>query len=224
MAFQPTYGQLCSLFPLKTVFYYANGLLIIGSIVAATATMSEVLILGRVIQGWGAAGLFSTVLTLCGYIISKQKLPLYVSVLTSMYVVASAVGPVLGGVFAGSSLSWRFCFWINLREFASIRILARCPLTSPGIKAISAISVILTFFIVAEPERKYDKKTWWEKLASLDLPGTVMLIGAITCFIIALEWGGISRPWSDSSVWGCFLGLGLSLTLFIAHQIRQKER
>ena len=42
---------------------------------------------------------------------------LYVSVVTSMYGIASAAGPLLGGLFTDSAkLTWRFCFWVNLRK------------------------------------------------------------------------------------------------------------
>jgi MFS family permease len=117
MVFQPSFGRLCSLFPLKLVFYFSNALLVIGSIIGATAPTSEVLIVGRAVQGWGGAGIFASTLTLYSFVVSKKQMPLFVSVLGSIYIVASILGPVIGGVFAGSYLTWRFCFWINLREW-----------------------------------------------------------------------------------------------------------
>ena len=116
MAFQPSYGRLCALFPLKIVFYFANALLALGAIVCAVAPSSEVLILGRAIQGLGGAGIFSTILTMCAFVVSKQKMPMFIALISSIYIVASLLGPVIGGVFADSYLTWRFCFWINLRE------------------------------------------------------------------------------------------------------------
>lgn len=115
MALQPTYGRLYSCFNIKHVFCYAIGLFGVGSIVCATAHSSEILILGRAIQGCGSAGAFSGGLLLCAYVVSKQKLPIYLALLSTMFMVASLVGPVIGGIFASTNLTWQFCFWINLR-------------------------------------------------------------------------------------------------------------
>lgn len=49
------------------------------------------------------------------YLIPKPKRPIYLSIITTMYAVAAVVGPVLGGIFAESHVTWRFCFWMNLR-------------------------------------------------------------------------------------------------------------
>jgi MFS family permease len=120
MVLQPTYGKLAQLFPIKPVFYIANGVLMVGSVICALAPQSEILIFGRAIQGCGAAGIMSTILSMVGFTVSKQEFPFYVSLISSMYTVASLIGPVLGGVFAESYVTWRFCFWINLRQSFAI--------------------------------------------------------------------------------------------------------
>jgi MFS family permease len=203
MVFQPTFGRLSSLFPLKVVYYVAVALIAIGSIIAAAAPSSEVLIVGRAVQGWGGAGIFSTVMTMGSFVVSKQRMPFFISVLGSMYVVASILGPIIGGVFADSYLTWRFCFWINL--------------------PIVAVTVALTYFFVPEPVREIAEHPLREKLIKLDPLGTGILIISITSLILALQWGGVTVPWSNGQVWGCLLCFGLTMVIFILYQIYQKE-
>ena len=116
-SFQPLFGQLCSLYPIKTVYLLSIFTFEIGSIVSASATSSAAFILGRIISGAAAAGLWCGTLTLISQTIPLEKRHLHLSAVTSLYGVISASGSMLGGVFANSSkLTWRFCFWINLRK------------------------------------------------------------------------------------------------------------
>lgn len=116
MSFQPAFGQLCTLFPVKTVFLLSIVGFEIGSIISASAPNSIAFIVGRLVSGAAGGGLWCGTLTLMGHAVPVSKRHFYVSVVTSMYGVASAAGPLLGGIFTDSRLTWRFCFWVNLRE------------------------------------------------------------------------------------------------------------
>lgn len=120
MALQPSYGRLYVCFPLKTVFCVCIAVFGAGSIICATSLSSAVFIAGRAIQGTGAAGIFSGALIMCNYVVSKEKLPIFLSIISSMYITASVTGPTVGGVIASSRSTWRFCFWLNLRESPSV--------------------------------------------------------------------------------------------------------
>lgn len=65
------------------------------------------LIIGRAIAGVGAAGLFSGGMTIIGYSVPLQHRPMYIAALSSMFGVASIVGPILGGTFT-DNLTWRW--------------------------------------------------------------------------------------------------------------------
>lgn len=214
---------------------------IIGSIICAVAPNSAVLIFGRAIQGCSTAGVFTGGLVIAGYVVSKQKVPLFISFISTMFMVASIVGPVLGGIFTESSLTWRFCFWINLREFISASsnhqpqptcfIPLGCGSTLGMLRAdtvaptaISAVCLLFTFLGFQEPARDTTKIPLKEKLVSLDPLGTCLILASMTCLVLALQWGGAVLPWSDSRVWGTLLGFGLLLLLFLLLQVRQKEK
>lgn len=130
MSFLPAFGQMCTLFPLKLVYLLSILVFEIGSTVSASAPTSEAFIIGRLISGAAGGGLWCGTLTVMGQAVPVRKRHLYVSIVTSMYGVASAAGPLLGGNFTDSpTLTWRFCFWVNLRKNLSLEDLNRKTLT-----------------------------------------------------------------------------------------------
>lgn len=117
LALQTTFGRLYTFFNIKLVYIVALSTFEVGSIVCATAPSSSSFIAGRAIAGVGAAGINSGSLTIGGSLVPLRKKPLYISIVSSMYGIAAAAGPLLGGAFTDSArLTWRFCFWINLRK------------------------------------------------------------------------------------------------------------
>jgi Fungal trichothecene efflux pump (TRI12) len=62
------------------------------------------------------------------------------------------------------------------------------------------------------------------KIRELDLLSTLFLICAILCLLLALQWGGSKYSWNDSKVWGCILGFGLLIVVFIMLQFRRGDR
>lgn len=48
----------------------------------------------------------------------------------------------------------------------------------------------------------------------MDPLGTFNIMAAIVCFLLALQWGGVTKPWSDPSVIGTLVGFGLLLIVF----------
>ncbi|KAJ4003908.1 hypothetical protein NW752_012044 [Fusarium irregulare] len=203
---QPTFGKIYTFWNLKWVYLTSSIIFEAGSILCAAAPNSPVFIIGRAIAGLGAAGVFCGAMIIVSRIVEMRKRPLLLAIISSMYGVSSVIGPSLGGVFTHSKrLTWRFCFWINL------------PLG-----ALMA-AVILLYYPLSLGEAPFKDKPVKEKILGLGLKSAVLLAGALVCLFLALQNGGSVHPWSDSRVWGCFLGFGLLLILFIYIQIRQGE-
>lgn len=101
---------------------------------------------------------------------------------------------------------------------------ANCRLSDNLDTAIGAVSCLTIVLAFKEPDRESTKVPLREKLAMLDPLGTSILIAAITALILALQWGGISLPWSNAKVWGCLLSFGVGVAIFIGLQIRDKDK
>ena len=50
------------------------------------------------------------------------------------------------------------------------------------------------------------------KLGHMDPLGCSLFVAAVCCLLLALQWGGQSKPWSSSTIVGLFVG---SLSLFV---------
>ncbi|KAF2171276.1 hypothetical protein M409DRAFT_63625 [Zasmidium cellare ATCC 36951] len=200
---QPSFGKIYTYFDVKWVYLSALMIFELGSILCAAATNSTMLIVGRAVAGAGAAALFSGAMTIIGYSVPLRRRALYIALLSSMFGISSVVGPILGGAFT-DKISWRWCFWINL--------------------PFGAVSIAVVFFFFTNPPRRYTNMTVKEKIKQIDIAGAFLLICAIVCLLLALQWGGSKYAWSDSKVWGCLLGFGLIIVCFVALQFYLGDR
>lgn len=53
-----------------------------------------------------------------------------------------------------------------------------------------------------------------EKILQMDLLGMVTIVCAVLCYILVLEWEGVTRAWNDESVIGTVVGCTVLLALF----------
>ncbi|KAF2276879.1 MFS general substrate transporter [Westerdykella ornata] len=205
MALLPTCGRIFTLYDVKWSYTILLLVFEIGSVICAIAQNSVTLIVGRAVSGIGAAGSMGGAAIIVSYCLPLVKRPVLMGFISLVYGIGSILGPLVGGVFTdNATLTWRFCFWINLPfgaiALAQIWYTLRKP--PPAVKA-------------GLPPR--------EKIRQLDLPGATVLIASVVCLMLALQWGGIVYPWSDAKVYGCFIGFGLLLTLFVWIQIKDQN-
>ncbi|QIX01703.1 hypothetical protein AMS68_007220 [Peltaster fructicola] len=198
-ALQPTFGKVFQYFDVKWVYVSALVIFELGSVICAVASTSMILIVGRAVAGIGAAAIFSGSMTILGYSVPLEKRAIYLGIMSSMFGLASVVGPIMGGALT-DNLSWRWCFWINL-PFGTVSFVAIC-----------------VFF--KNPRLKNACKPLKQKIKEMDLVGSALFIGAIVCLLLALQWGGITYPWSEPKVMGCLIAFAIMFVLFLGIQYK----
>jgi len=83
---------------------------------------------------------------------------------------------------------------------------------------------IIFLFFTTPSQAKPVEAPLLEKLLQMDLPGTFTVMAGTVCYILALQWGGQTKPWSSSDVIGVLVGFGLFIILFVVIEFYQGER
>ena len=82
----------------------------IGCVVVATAANMPVLLIGRILQGLGGGGLIALVYVSQDRFFPNHLVPRTIALLSSVWMMASFSGPVIGGAFATMG-EWRLAYW-----------------------------------------------------------------------------------------------------------------
>lgn len=190
----PIYGKISDQLGRKKVFQFAILLFLTGSILCGLSQNMTQLVIFRAIQGLGAGGLMTLVMTIVGDIVPPRQRGRYMGYLFSVFGVSSVIGPLLGG-FLTDSLSWRWVFFVNvpLGALAFYEVTSRLHL----------------------PKRKLKHK--------IDFLGAGLLSSAIVCLLLATVWGGTTYPWSSPQIVGLFSATAILTSLFIWCETKAKE-
>lgn len=58
----------------------------------------------------------------------------------------------------------------------------------------------------------------------MDFIGTFTIMTATICYLLAMEWGGITKPWSSPDVIATLVVSGILLILFVLNESWQGDR
>jgi MFS family permease len=116
----PSWGKFSDIWGRKPVLLCASVIFFIGSLLAAVSVSIQMLIAARAIQGLGGGGLIILVNISISDLFSMRNRGQYFGMIGMVWAFASAVGPILGGVFT-QRVSWRWCFYINRKQYSALR-------------------------------------------------------------------------------------------------------
>lgn len=191
------WGRAYTHFNAKWLYVFTVILFEIGSAICGAAPSMNVLIVGRAIAGFGGAGLYNGLMTNIALTTTMAERPVYNSMTGFFWGIGIVLGPVVGGALNESAGGWRWAFYLNLF------IGAACA----------------PFYLFVLPSNDFHAgATIKERVVEMDYVGIVLQAGALTSFVMAINWGGITYPWNSGRIIALFI---VAAVLFIVLAIQQ---
>ncbi|EHL08176.1 transporter, major facilitator family protein [Desulfitobacterium hafniense DP7] len=172
----PAYGKLADLYGRKNILSIGIIIFLAGSFLCGLAQSMVMLIVFRAIQGLGAGAIFTVSFTIIGDVFSLAERAKIQGALSTVWGIASLVGPFFGG-FLIDVLSWHWIFFINI--------------------PFGLLSVILL--------QSSLKETFAKKNPSIDYAGTLTLSLAIVVFLSIFLFDRSTSPYPSLWVAGLLL-------------------
>jgi len=191
----PLYGKFSDLFGRRRVLGAAIVIFVLASVACALARTMPQLVLARVLQGVGGGGLIALAQAVVADVVPLRDRGRYQSYISIVWVVASMLGPVVGGVLT-EQLSWPWIFWINL------------PL---GLLALALVETSLRKLPLHRGE------------ARIDGLGALLLLAGLTALLVPITRVGQGGDWHDPGNLAGWALAAVLLTAFVRQQRRHPE-
>ena len=191
----PLYGKLSDIYGRRGMMLVALGIFMAGSAASAAAPNMLMLILGRGLQGIGGGGIVPLTQSIIADAVPPRERGYYQAYTGSVWIVAGAAGPVLGG-FIAEQWHWSVIFWLNVPLG-----LAAAMLSNRQLKRVPV----------------------HERAHKIDLTGAALMTTSAVALLLALTWGGTRYPWLSQPILS-LLGIAVALTgVFIWWVLRVPE-
>ena len=200
----PVWGKLSDLFGRRRILVLGILIFLGGSLLCGVSQTTWQLIAARIIQGFGSASLFTTAFAVIADIFPPRERGRYAGVFGAVFGLSSVVGPLVGG-FITDTLSWHWCFLINL--------------------PVGAVALAVIGLKMPSLKRQDDSGS-----RKLDVLGAVIFAGAVIPAIVAaslakveLRAGDVGYLWSSPVIIGLFLMAVVFGVLFVVVEKRVSE-
>src|ERR1051325_640542 len=170
----PLFGKLSDIHGRRRMMLVAVIVFVVGSVACALAPNMPSLIAARALQGVGGGGILPIAHTIIGDMVSPLERPRYQSYTSIMFIAASIIGPVVGGVLT-DYVHWTMIFWINL--------------------PMGLLALWMT-------DRALKKLPRHDRPHRLDVPGALLMVLAALALMLAMSWGGTRYPWGSAQILG----------------------
>jgi EmrB/QacA subfamily drug resistance transporter len=172
-----TAGRLGDMFGRRRLFLLGMAGFAVGSVVSGLAADPDLLILGRILQGAGAAPVLALSLALVCNVFPEAEVPKALGIWAAVSSSALAIGPLIGGVLL--EFDWRVIFLMNL------------PLIAVGM-------LIIYRFAPESTDPGATHEIDWPGLATLSLGVTLVVLALVqseawsTALVVALAAVGLA--------------------------------
>lgn len=201
---QPLSGKIYTYFPQKHVYIAFVAVFELGSILCGTAQSSAMFIVGRAVAGMGGSGLINGALSILATVSVPSSRPMFMGLVMAVAGCGQILGPLVGGALT-ESVSWRWCFYINLPA--------------------GGLTLLLLFFVRFPPGSEKPQKHFVPKtiVKDFDIIGFGLFCPAIIMFMLALQWGGTHYAWNSATIIGLLVGFVVMLGPLAWWEHRQKD-
>jgi MFS family permease len=173
----------------------ALGVFMAGSAASAAAPSMLLLILGRGLQGLGGGGIVPLAQSIIADAVPPRERGYYQAYTGSVWIVAGAAGPVLGGVIS-EHLHWALIFWLNI--------------------PLCLVAALLS-------QRQLKRLPRHARAHKIDITGAVLMMASAMALLLALTWGGTRYPWLSQQIAILLIASLLLAAIFIWWVLRVPE-
>lgn len=185
-AMTPLFGKLSDIYGRRITMLAAVVIFLLGSVACALAPNMPTLIAARALQGVGGGGILPLAHTIIGDMVSPRERARYQAYTSVMFLAASIIGPVLGGVLT-DYVHWTMIFWINV--------------------PVGLVALVMT-------DRALRKLPRHDRPHSLDVLGALLMVLAAWSLMLAMTWGGTRFPWLSWQILALVAGSAVLWLLF----------
>ncbi|MFJ7288054.1 MDR family MFS transporter [Curtobacterium sp. NPDC098951] len=181
----PIYGKLSDIFGRRPLYIFGIVVFILGAVLSSMSTSMLMLAGFRAVQGIGAGALMSLPLAIMGDILAPRERAKYQGYFLAVFGISSVIGPLIGGLLAGSSeilwiTGWRWVLLINV------------PI---GIAALVMVLVFLHLPKVHGGDGAKPKVDWWG--------ATAVIVTLVPLLLVAEQ--GRTWGWGSPAAIACYV-------------------